>query len=405
MVKGPRTRTPAGGLVATRIDGAVGYPHREGHKQATRSRSDTLIGSYRCIRDTLEGSQLILAGTLWYQLQVFHVFQRHFDTESLAKALAPCHFYILSRRPATRIEPSSVKQKRKSIQLTILVRDTTKASWRKLTFKLEFDAKHGPIKFRTHHDGSYFSMESSRGVFHGDAWSLATVLSRAAPTIASQEVLYVGQAFGKQGELNAGDRTRHHQKLQRIYEDHTGGSWDIFVAPLIFDEFGYTNDDHIEDKENGPDLDLAMDNFSEIQKPSIDLVEHSLIAYFVPPYNELLAEWRPENPTAAMRKMRAVGFRLLVVHLDGWMGLARFYSAEVPKPTRSHFIAHDIPPPPRRPVLRGISTEKLSEWRLEAEMIRDWPDMLAATAEQYGVAMKIFGDQAPEVRRPPEVRV
>jgi hypothetical protein len=126
------------------------------------------------------------------------------------------------------------------------------------------------------------------------------------------------------------------------------------------------------------------------------------VSYFVPHYNTNLREWRAAVPTAAMRQMRDAGFRLLQVHLDGWAGLARYYSKQEPQFQRSHFISQDIPPHPRRPVLRGISATDMSLRNLEALAVRHGNEMFASRAEASGTALAIFGEQAPTIRRPPD---
>jgi hypothetical protein len=140
-----------------------------------------------------------------------------------------------------------------------------------------------------------------------------------------------------------------------------------------------------------------------IRKASVDLIEHSLISYFTPHYNELLTEWRQEAPTKTMRLMREAGFRLIQVHLSGWWGLARFHSAAVPSRFRSHLISHDLPPAPRRPVFRGIAAERLSDWRHSAMMVREGQELLEEAAERTGVTIRVFGEDAPTLRTPPGV--
>jgi hypothetical protein len=76
--------------------------------------------------------------------------------------------------------------------------------------------------FRSYLDGSYFSFRANGALIHGDSWALASLASNAREDIARQEIMYVGQAFGSSGSTNAVERTRRHQKLQRIYEHHAG---------------------------------------------------------------------------------------------------------------------------------------------------------------------------------------
>lgn len=343
---------------------------------------------------------LAMAGTLGYRIRVRHIYQQRFgEADKLAQALGDCRWYIISRRAPVRIVPGSAVLDDDILTLDV----TTQLQGRSpLTVQVGADlADLAPTRnFTTHPDGSYFSFNAGEQLIHGDAWALASLLSDAREEFARQEVLYVGMAFGQSTQA----RTASHQKLQQIYAEHPDGDWDIFVAALALERHTWIGDDHIEDAEEGPDMDAAIQHFlpqsGKVSKAVVDLVEHSLVSYFVPYYNEKLVEWRADAPTEAMRKMRDAGFRLLTVHLDGWDGLARFYTPQEPARVRSHFISQDLPPPPRRPVLRGISTTDLSSHRLEAHAVRHGQEIFASRAEASGTVLSIFGDQAPSVRRP-----
>jgi hypothetical protein len=113
------------------------------------------------------------------------------------------------------------------------------------------------LSCRTFEDGAYFAInnESDSSVLHGDSWALASFLSGAPEAIADKEVLYIGQAYGKDGEQNSWLRTRRHETLQHIYEEHGGSEWDIFVTPLRIEHSWFGSDDHLDDiEEDGPDL-------------------------------------------------------------------------------------------------------------------------------------------------------
>lgn len=341
-----------------------------------------------------------MAGTLSYRVRVQHIYQQRFgDIDTLDRALRGCRWYIVSRRPAVRIVPGSVVLDEDVLTLDVTTRRPDSST---LTVQVGADvADLGATQnFTIHPDGSYFSFNAGEQLLHGDAWALASLLSDAQAELARQEVLYIGMAF----DQTVLARTDRHQRLQQIYAEHLSSDWDIFVAPLALHKRSWSPDDHIEDDDEGPDLNAYYKIFAiedgDILKPAVDLIEHSLVSYFVPHYNNQLLTWRVAEPTSAMRQMRDAGFRLLTVHLDGWAGLARFYSRQEPNFHRSHFISQDLPPHPRRPVLRGISTAELSSHRLAALAVLHGKEIFASRAEASGTVLTIFGDQAPSVRRP-----
>lgn len=348
-----------------------------------------------------------MAGTLHYRLQVDHVYQRRFGQDELAEALKTSHWYIVTRRPCVRIVEDSAVLDDRILTVDVVTRTDLARPRSVHTLGQGFGQFQSLANFRTYEHGAYFSVEIDGKLAHGDAWSLASLLSSADVELAAQEVLYIGEAFGKDGSTNVWHRVRAHQKLQQIYEDHADLDCDIFVVPLSLERGSLINDDHIDDTDDGPSLEQYYQHFATrqggIRKPSVDLIEHSLIAYFSPPYNELLAEWRYEAPTKSMRLMRGAGFRLIQVHLSGKWGLARFYSETVPDRLRSHLISHDLPPEPRRPVFRGITAERLSSWKMQATMVREGQELLEESAARTGVTIHIFGEKAPKIRRPPGV--
>jgi hypothetical protein len=351
-----------------------------------------------------------MAGTLWYRLKVDHIYQRRFgDSASLAEALGSSHWYIISRRPSVRIVEESAQFDGEMLTADFITRNNLSSPERLHTLGSDFRHMGSLANFRTYEDGAYFSFNVGDDLMHGDAWALASLLSHADVDIAMQEVLYVGQAFGREGSSNAWERTRKHEKLQRIYEDHVNDECEIFVSPLSLGRGGFINDDHIDDEEYGPSIDgyygVFVDREDHILKPAVDLIEHAMISYFASPYNDMLTEWRVEKPTEAMQKMRSAGFRLLHVYLSGWWGLARFFSAQEPDGHRSHFISHDFPPSPRESVLRGIAASKLSNWRTGAWLAREGKEIFAGRSELAGVALRVFGDEAPVVRKPPGINL
>jgi hypothetical protein len=349
-----------------------------------------------------------MAGTLFYRLQVDHVYQRRFtDPTAFATALRNSHWYIITRRPSIRIIEESVQLDDRMLTVDFVTRETPVTPEQIRTYGTDFYAMGELRNFQVYEDGAYFSIEIGGDFMHGDAWALASFLSHADTDIARQEVLYVGQAFGPNGESNAWTRTEEHKKLQKIYADHVNADCEIFIAPLSLEQGKMVSDDHIDDSEDGPSLETYYSNFrttdGRLLKPSVNLIEHALIAYFDAPYNEKLREWRADQPTEDMKKMRSAGFRLVQVHLSGWWGLARFYSSQEPEGSRSHFISHDLPQNPLTSIRRGISAPEISDWRFGARLAREGKQIFADRSEEAAVLLRAFGDEAPVDRKPVDV--
>ncbi|MEU8374487.1 hypothetical protein AB0C22_15340 [Micromonospora sp. NPDC048894] len=350
-----------------------------------------------------------MAGTITIGVRPVHVYQRRFDSDDMAGALRNSHLYLISRRPQLRLDAASLVWKPYGVRVDAYGRREGSGDiWRQ---KIVIPAPEGePISdFRLYADGSYFSLRGSRGLIHGDAWSFASFFTNAAEEIAGQEVMYVGKAYGQDGSSNVWERTRKHETLSRIYEDHLSSGFDVFLTPLEVEYATLSSMDHINDNDDGPILFGGFyGRYVELETtrvlgPAIDLAEHALISHFVPHYNKNLREWCAASPTKDMQLMRSGGFRLLHVHFNGWWGLSRFYSRQEPARVRSHLISHDLPPNPSRAVRRGIGSTDFDNWAAQLSLVEKGHQFFANDAERAGVALRVFGESAPGERRPPEV--
>ncbi|MEU6411023.1 hypothetical protein [Microbispora sp. NPDC046933] len=352
-----------------------------------------------------------MAGTLLYHLHVAHIYQRRFDSASLAEALKASHWYLITRRPAVKLIPRSFRYADQIITASFATRDSVTGMAHVHNLGADVRGLGEISDFQDYADGSYFSFRAGGELVHGDSWTLASLMAEARGDLSKHEVIYAGQAFGGNASTNSYERTLAHKKLQRIYEDHVDSDYEIFVVPLVWDRISMINDDHIDDAENGPDLYGYYENFvtldGRLLQASVDLIEHSLISYFTPHYNEKLLEWRTTRPTDAMRKMRSARFRLLHVHLSGWHGLARLCSPSVSTTAKSHLISQDLPSAEASAphVLRGISAKEISDWRYGAFLLREGREIVANLTENSGAAMRIFGDAAPAIRKPPGIKL
>lgn len=348
-----------------------------------------------------------MAGSIGYFLKVVHIFQRRFNSESLTKALTDSHLYLISRRPSVRIDRGSVRAYRNRMVFDIVTRSSVRSSKESHSLTLSLEAGQEIEDFRTYSNSSYFSFRLNGLLVHGDAWALSSLASNASPDLAAQEVLYVGKAYGRDGSGNVGQRTSHHSTLQKIYEDHSAEDWDIFISPIEINRIEQLGIDHIDDNEPGTTHILGIgkdDPFfngwrSEMPPTSIDLIEHALIYYFAASYNELLRDWRPGRPTAALTRFKSAGFRLLIVYLDGWHGLARYYSAEAAQ-ARSHLVLLAADDKPGRENPRVNYDPATHNWLFEFAFARHKEHLSAS--ETSDVVMAIFGQEAPRMRRPRE---
>ena len=125
----------------------------------------------------------------------------------LGDALAGCHWYIISARPAVRIVPGSVGLGEGILTVAFRESGIDGASESVSVHGAAYADDDHDAAFRIHQDGSYFSFQFPGAHLHGDSWSLAAFLSGGGPALARHEILYIGKAYGDGYRLSGhGDR-------------------------------------------------------------------------------------------------------------------------------------------------------------------------------------------------------
>jgi hypothetical protein len=134
-------------------------------------------------------------------------------------------------------------------------------------------------------------------VLHGDPATLAYLVTGCNPELALHEVLYVGKARGSSANRTVIDRILSHETLQRIYADHAGLPYDIFVTAIYVSEassigiFSTVEDfDAVSSPSSPQQIARLLAGFFGPREDKIaeqtDLAEAALIAYFQPSYNK-----------------------------------------------------------------------------------------------------------------------
>jgi hypothetical protein len=223
------------------------------------------------------------------------------------------------------------------------------------------------IAVRSYSNGTYFSLTfepSGIHLFHGDTWTLGALLAGPDLEWTLQEVLYVGQAFGRDGRRHVLERIREHKRIQEIYSRELPSEYDVFLTPCEFEQTLFGNyDDLMDPQDEVADMDFLLEIMGQRSMTTlgltVDVVEHAMISYFDPAYNVKLRKWNAADPTAAMRRLQRAGVRTIMVMFGGnGPGLARFFSNSVGI-ARAHRAKFQLTPPPKRP--RITATESVPD--------------------------------------------
>lgn len=137
------------------------------------------------------------------------------------------------------------------------------------------------------------------------------------------EVLYIGQAYGKDGSRTAFDRLESHSTLQKILEEYSGKYPDKHIYILLlemktnlmmsFDGISETFTKSEEDSINH--LQEVCSNLPK-ERQVINIVEAAMINYFKPEYNVNFVENFPNENHKGYKQYFDLDYNALTVEID-----------------------------------------------------------------------------------------
>ncbi len=253
-----------------------------------------------------------------------------------------CHLYLVSARPRMSVDPT-----------TVVISDT------KLSFVLRLrrgddfdaypiDASHslgaGPWRWESTWPFEDFALVHEVTGVRAMSGVVA-LLEAGAPgdqwpgEARHHDVLYVGQAFGRDGERTAWDRLKSHSTLQRILAEAAPDRQVWLTLAAVTDVQGaqlmHAPDGTPESRDAEKERDMRIikaiyhdDSFRD--RDSVALAEAGLIRYFQPPYNVRLRDKFPAPRQVPLETARSFDFHSLIIELQGEALGALYGSSEVP---------------------------------------------------------------------------
>lgn len=216
-----------------------------------------------------------------------------------ADAISECHIYAITARPAPYFKEGSLKHDGNFLSGIVCYRVEgveKEIEFKDYTWILDSSAVSISCKYpfkevvSLDKDGSECT--------YVPASALSTLLLDDGNGIKSDldnyEVLYIGQAFGNEGNRTAIERLRSHSTLQKILAKT---SYDYPDKEIMIFMYEFKNDNMFTSMDGrAHDADKSDKNeerlFNAIKNPpnkrqKIALIEAGLIRYFRPPYNEI----------------------------------------------------------------------------------------------------------------------
>lgn len=254
------------------------------------------------------------------------------------------HIYMICRRKRITFDPKSISYQPGKMTANFMVLDrngpitvpfTTGISIPPPLRKIKCEYPFNQVEIVDENEELVLGFN----VGHMMAMSLQDLHDPSQAEHLDLEVLYVGQAYGENGERKAPARLKNHETLLQIYSELSASAPDdeIWIALLHFEEpflallfDGAAELTEMSDEEDDRHLEEMLANtISERQQ--ICFAEAALIRYFQPKYNNTFKYNFPNPSHASYAQCYEVDLHSVSVELQFEGHGLKVYSSAVPK--------------------------------------------------------------------------
>jgi len=232
------------------------------------------------------------------------------------------HLYVVARRPLVRIRPQSVEFTDDEVRFVVGVQRGESFSESPMTVVHEFGSG---ATWESEWPHDEFSIRRSDGevCMYGTVAQLSDRIPGWPLAARMLEVVYVDQAFGKDGERTAWDRLKSHATVQKILAETPRDQqvW-IALAAVTDVQMTYetvpgptaTSDD--EDNQHLSSIIGALERGDFRDKEAVALAEAGMIRYFQPQYNDRLKHRFPARKSVPLKTVRGLDVHGLIVEIQ-----------------------------------------------------------------------------------------
>ncbi|WP_420768603.1 hypothetical protein ACNR9V_01065 [Parageobacillus thermoglucosidasius] len=244
-----------------------------------------------------------------------------------------CHIYMICSRPRITFNPSNLKIEKDFVSGSFIV-DKGEIKEEHF-FKVPNPPNLAITSFEMEYPYSNINFLNNKGeiVSGGKAALLYPRLQKEYNSCLDLEVLYIGQAFGEEGERLATDRLASHSTLQKIYLDILTScpNKDVWIIlwqfePYLISMMGSGFENAL------IDLDGSIDHFNSVLSSSITFdqqitfTEAALIRYFEPVYNKEYKTSFPSQSHSSYDQCYKLDINSVAFELDTIELITRLYS-------------------------------------------------------------------------------
>lgn len=242
----------------------------------------------------------------------------------------PCNIYFILKRPKVSINPKSFKSKGDIAFFDLIIHEKSGPITANIELKLK-DVK-SKLKLKCSYPYNIFSIFDKDGILltarPGTLIDHVNDIEDIKNDKLDFEVLYIGQAYGKNGKRTALDRLMSHETLQKIYthaltENPESDIWILLTNFSVMSSlFCIGHGEIIQDlKGEKRDEDLInhfLDNkgLKLSERQIINLTEAALIKYFEPKYNVDFKNYFPYSKHKSYSEYYDLDVRAINIELD-----------------------------------------------------------------------------------------
>lgn len=263
--------------------------------------------------------------------------QQDFENADISRKLRSeqCHIYIICSRPRISLSPE-LNITEKEIKGDFIINKGEVQELHSFTVPNPPELEIKSYKLEYPFTDIDLINESGKVVSGGKAAYLYPKLQYEYNSCLDLEVLYIGQAFGSNGERLATDRLASHSTLQRIYSDtiSTYPHKEVWITLWTFEPYiismmgkGFENARSSFD-ESLTHLDTVLTNPITLDQ-QITITEAALIKYFEPVYNKEYKSNFPSNSHSSYDQCYDLDINSVAFELHTKDLLTRLYSSSV----------------------------------------------------------------------------
>lgn len=275
-----------------------------------------------------------------YQLVLGADLEDYANNQELFNDGNPCNIYFVLRRPKVTVDPHSIKIEKRRARFKLLIH--VKEQTGEVNLCCEFPKAKSKIEYFTKYPYNILAFRDQKQALMVTRPSTLLDSNLVIDNIQTEdldyEILYIGQAYGKDGKRTAIDRLSSHETVQKIYT-HTSNQHpdsDIWIMLTNFTQQSMmitTGSDLIKVNEEDSKLEnekiehlFENDGLLISDKQKINFTEAALIKYFEPKYNIEFKDNFPSLKHKSYSECYNLDIKALTIELDTSEMIRKIYT-------------------------------------------------------------------------------